>query len=50
MALYFDAGAREVWICSGSGIMTFHRDTLKKPAASSELCPRFPKKVILPEP
>jgi Uma2 family endonuclease len=50
MALYFDAAAREVWICSGSGVMTFYRAALKKPATSSELCPRFPKKVILPDP
>ena len=50
MALYFDAGAREVWSCSASGLMVFHRAGLKKPAASSELCPRFPAKVILPAP
>ena len=50
MALYFDAGAREVWICSRSGAMTFHRARQNKPATSSALCPSFPKKITLPEP
>ena len=50
MALYFDAGAREVWICSRSGAMAFHRAGEKKPVTSSKLCPGFPAKIILPEP
>lgn len=50
MALYFDAGACEVWICSRSGAMTFHRADEEKAATSSKICPRFPRKVVLPEP
>ncbi|HEV8541156.1 MAG TPA: Uma2 family endonuclease [Verrucomicrobiae bacterium] len=44
-ALYFDAGAKEVWICSMSGEMSFFGP--KKRLAQSGLCPDFPKKVNL---
>lgn len=50
MALYFDAGAREVGSCSSSGNMAFYRAGIKKPSNSSVVCPAFPKKVILAEP
>ena len=44
-ALYFESGAREVWICGLQGDMTFHA-----PAGSlarSALCPDFPPKIEL---
>jgi Uma2 family endonuclease len=45
-ALYFDAGAKEVWLCSTAGEVTFLISP-KKDANVSILCPKFPKKVIL---
>jgi Uma2 family endonuclease len=47
MALYFDAGAKEVWLCSNSGRMKFFRARSARPAARSELCPQFPARVEL---
>ena len=47
MALYFEAGATEVWICSGSGGMKFVAKGDARPLKASELCPRFPKRVKL---
>ena len=47
MALYFDAGAKEVWLCSNSGRMKFYRSRSARPAARSGLCPQFPAKVEL---
>jgi Uma2 family endonuclease len=38
-ALYFEAGAREVWICGRDGKMEFYIPDL---AAASRLCPSFP--------
>src|SRR5436190_11510241 len=46
MALYFDAGAREVWQCSTSGEMRFFAPGAEQ-LDSSKLCPRFPKRVQL---
>ena len=46
MALYFDAGAKEVWLCAKSGAMTFFRSGTVKLAAS-QLCPEFPVQVRL---
>jgi Uma2 family endonuclease len=43
MALYFDAGAKEVWLCAAFGEITFHN-----PAGAierSELCPDFPNRI-----
>jgi len=48
MALYFDAGAREVWLCADYGAMTFFAST--RPARAmraSRICPRFPKQIQL---
>ena len=44
-ALYFLSGAKEVWLCSPSGIITFYgpRTALR----ASRLCPQFPKLVEL---
>ena len=47
MALYFDAGAREVWLCSESGAMSFFRPGATRPMRASKLCPQFPKQVEL---
>jgi Uma2 family endonuclease len=45
-ALYFDAGAKEVWICAESGRMTFFgRNRRTLPA--SRICPQFPEQVEL---
>lgn len=40
MALYFDAGADEVWFCETSGAMHFHSPS--GPLERSVLCPEFP--------
>ena len=43
-ALYFDAGAKEVWLCTTFGEMTFHAPggiTLQQ----STLCPEFPNRI-----
>jgi Uma2 family endonuclease len=46
-ALYFDAGAQEVWWCEDTGAMTFlHRDE-ESPRPASQLCPSFPSPVQL---
>jgi Uma2 family endonuclease len=43
-ALYFAAGAQEVWWCEKSGEMRFFAAPERELAASS-LCPRFPRRV-----
>jgi hypothetical protein len=43
MALYFAAGAAEVWLCAESGHLSFFGKGQEM--AHSELCPRFPKQV-----
>ena len=47
MALYFDAGAKEVWLCAGSGAMTFFRSGKLQPMPGSRICPDFPRQVQL---
>jgi Uma2 family endonuclease len=46
-SLYFDAGAKEVWVCSLKGEMTFYGPKSDTPVTQSKLCPKFPKKVTL---
>lgn len=46
MALYFDAGAKEVWVCSKTGAMTFHGPG-GVVLSRSELCPDFPTQLRL---
>jgi len=46
-ALYFDAGAQEVWLCSVSGEMRFMARDAARPLKVSRLCPSFPKRVVL---
>jgi Uma2 family endonuclease len=44
MALYFHAGAKEVWLCTIFGEITFHgADGIA--LHQSELCPDFPKRI-----
>jgi Uma2 family endonuclease len=47
VALYFDAGAREVWLCSESGGMSFLGQGIDRHLAASKVCPQFPKQVVL---
>jgi len=44
MALYFDAGAREVWLCDSFGAISFFGPG-SVALDSSELCPRFPREI-----
>lgn len=44
-ALYFDAGAKEVWICSGSGVMKFIAAGSAEAMPNSRLCPKFPRQI-----
>jgi Uma2 family endonuclease len=46
-ALYFDAGAREVWLCAQNGQMSFLRCPDAAPLQASERCPQFPNRVQL---
>ncbi|MBV8901166.1 MAG: Uma2 family endonuclease [Verrucomicrobia bacterium] len=41
-ALYFEAGASEVWICDEDGSIRFHFQTPPPIGPRSELCPQFP--------
>jgi Uma2 family endonuclease len=47
MALYFDAGAREVWLCAKGGAMSCFAAGGGQPVRGSKVCPRFPKQVKL---
>lgn len=47
MALYFDAGAREVWFCAADGMMRFFKAGSGQMADASELCPKFPRRVAV---
>lgn len=47
-ALYFDAGAQEVWLCEEDGNMCFYaKEDPDDGMAQSALCPEFPKVVTL---
>ena len=47
-ALYFDAGAREVWLCAPEdGKMGFLASPESAPMRPSKLCPRFPDQIHL---
>jgi len=47
MKLYFDAGAKEVWVCSQSGAMNFFGGPAVNLLPGSQLCPEFPKTIKL---
>ena len=44
-ALFFAAGAEEVWFCHGNGRMEFFRKEAPEKPTRSALCPRFPKQI-----
>jgi len=46
-ALYFDAGAREVWLCADTGAVKFLASAKGRPLKQSRLCPAFPRRVEL---
>jgi Uma2 family endonuclease len=46
-ALYFAAGAREVWFCDEAGRMTFFTGPDSPGESSSSLCRRFPGRIEL---
>lgn len=45
-ALYFAAGAEEVWFCHREGKMEFFRKEGPEAAATSALCPSFPQRGV----
>jgi Uma2 family endonuclease len=45
IALYFEAGAREVWICEQDGTLKFYFLSSPQIRSSSELCPQFPARI-----
>lgn len=47
MALYFEAGAREVWICNQDGTMHFYYQGNSAAQDRSEVCPAFPSRIEL---
>jgi Uma2 family endonuclease len=44
IALYFESGAREVWICE-QGTLHFHFSAAPEVRQSSEMCPEFPPNI-----
>jgi len=49
-ALYFEAGAEEVWFCDRGRRMTFFLKDAPETPATSRLCPNFPAQLELEEP
>jgi Uma2 family endonuclease len=45
VALYFNAGVREVWTCEKNGTVHFHFSVAPKIRKASALCPRFPSRI-----
>ena len=45
--LYFDAGAKEVWLCDQSGEVRFFGPKAVKPKPASRLCAEFPARIHL---
>ena len=44
IALYFQSGAREIWICD-RGTLRFHFSATPEIRPSSEMCPNFPLQI-----
>ena len=44
-ALYFKAGAKEVWFCERKGQMTFYLSAKDAGSAASRVCPAFPPQI-----
>jgi Uma2 family endonuclease len=42
IALYFEAGAQEVWTCDQDGTLEFRFSTPPEVRQASEICPKFP--------
>jgi Uma2 family endonuclease len=49
-ALYFDAGAGEVWLCETTGKMKFFSSAEARSMSASKLCPEFPAQIQLNAP
>src|SRR5712691_13307684 len=47
MELYFDVGAKEVWLCGADGAIRFFSSAGTRQIRASKLCPQFPKRVEL---
>ena len=47
-ALYFNAGAKEVWLCDKTGALQFFISDMKSSAKASRLCSEFPARISLP--
>jgi len=47
IALYFDAGAKEVWLCAENGAVKFFTPGAARSLSGSKICPKFPKRVEL---
>jgi Uma2 family endonuclease len=45
IALYFEAGAQEVWICDQGGGLEFYHLGVPEAGRSSEMCPEFPQRI-----
>jgi Uma2 family endonuclease len=45
VALYFDAGAKEVWFCDKDGTMEYYVESATLKSMTSRLCPEFPARV-----
>jgi Uma2 family endonuclease len=45
IALYFEAGAKEVWICDQNGTIEFYYLGITQAKSSSEMCPEFPPRI-----
>jgi len=46
-ALFFAAGAREVWFCDAKGGMTFFVGAASRGQKTSKFCPDFPRVIRL---
>lgn len=49
-ALYFAAGAEEVWLCHRDGRMEFFRKEVPETAGTSARCPAFPRRIEIDQP
>lgn len=47
MALYLEAGAKEVWICNANGTIEFYDGAQPRAQERSEICPGFPAHIEL---
>ena len=45
IALYFEAGAKEVWTCDQNGTLEFYHMRVPQARQSSDLCPEFPPRI-----